>query len=440
MPWTEQHVRRLFWRAGFGASPEEAARWAKAGQAATIRWVMHGGGGPELKGPAPRLNGRPLDPMNEFGHDVLWWLDRMVRTQRPLVEKLTLFWHDHFATSGGDKPLMLAQNRMLRQRCLGRFPALLTAVTLDPAMQLFLSLNDSNKDAPNENYARELMELFTLGHGYGERDIREAARALTGFKSKWTNAGFQGIHYDRKAHDAGSKGIFGKRGRFDWRDVLRLVVAHPSHAPFLVEKLWSYFVTVPLDASSRRKLVTTYRHSKLTIKPVVESILRHPALYADLDRPDMVKAPLVFMAGALRTAGGGVHVDKWVWLLEHMGQFPFKPPSVAGWDWGPAWLSTNTVKARFQAISYLTDKGGPLEVRDGSTPVNLPAPEAVARARAAVGDPWTSSETDAALQRMAAGFFSDFKPRQTWGWQERSDARERALRHILMSGPDAQLH
>jgi uncharacterized protein (DUF1800 family) len=437
--WSDQHVRRLFWRAGFGASPEEAARWADAGKDATIRWLIQGQGGPRLVGPAPPF---ALDPVNEWGHDVLWWLDRMVRTQRPLQEKMTLFWHDHFATSGQETPLMLRQNRMFRKRCLGSFPALLTAVTKDPAMQLFLSLADSTRWAPNENYARELMELFTLGRGYTEKDIREAARALTGFRARWGNDGFGGVYYDRRSHDPGVKRIFKKRGRFDWRDVLRLVTSHRNHAPFLVEKLWSYFVTAPLDAPTRRRLVTTYRRSHLKVKPVVEAILRHPALYADLDRPDMVKAPVVFLAGALRATGAGVRRDSWTWLLDQMGQYPFEPPSVAGWDWGAAWLSTNTVKSRFQAVTYLmADDDDPLAIPNGATPVNLPVHEAIARARAAAGHPWTSPETDAALERLAAGVFSDLRPgRQANAWQQRSDMRQRALVHLLLSGPDAQLH
>src|SRR2546423_4392784 len=246
-------------------------------------------------------------------------------------------------------------------------------------MQIFLSLANSDKSAPNENYARELMELFTLGRGYSENDIRQAARALTGFRSKWTNGGFRGIHYDKSRHDGGVKRIFGKHGRFDWRDVLRLVTSHPAHAPFLVEKLWAYFVAAPIDSAARRRLVATYRHSKLTIKPVIEAILRHPALYADLDRPDMVKSPTVLLAGALRQVGGGVQTDNWAWLMDHMGQMPFSPPSVAGWDWGPAWLSTNTVKSRFQTVTYLFDTGSRLQVPDGSTPVNLSPAQDVAR-------------------------------------------------------------
>jgi uncharacterized protein (DUF1800 family) len=440
VPWSEQHVRRLFWRAGFGATPEEARRWAAAGQDATVKWLVNRAGGPQLVGPAPSVDGKPLDPVNEWGHDVLWWLDRMVRTQRPLEEKMTLFWHDHFATRDQETPWMLRQNRMLRRCCLSDFDTLLAKVTTDPAMQVFLSLADSGKWAPNENYARELMELFTLGKGYSERDIREAARALTGWRARWTDSGFRGIFYDRSWHDRGVKRIFHKRGRFDWRDVVRLVTGHKQHAPFLVEKLWGYFVTAPLDGGTRKSLVATYRRSGHKIKPVVEKILRHPALYAELDHPDMVKSPIVFLAGAIRAAGGGIQRDSWSWLLDQMGQFPFQPPSVAGWDWGAAWLSTNTVHARFQAITYLMTEDGPLTVPDGAAPVNGPADEAVARARAATGEPWTSPDTNAALDRLAAGFFADFKPRQTWGWQERSDMRERVLRHLLLSGPDAHLH
>ena len=439
--WSEKHVRRLFWRAGFGATPEEARRWADAGSEATLRFILDGGGGPELVGPEPHNEGAPLDPVNEWGHDVLWWLDRMVRTQRPLVEKMTLFWHDHFATRDQETPYMLRQNQMLRKGCLGSFPKLLRGVTTDPAMQLFLSLADSSKWSPNENYARELMELFTLGRGaYTEKDVREAARALTGWRAKWTDSGFGGIWFDKSWHDRGVKKILRKRGRFGWRDTLRIVTSHKGHAPFIVDKLWSYFITAPIDPVTRRQLVTRYRRSGLKIKPVVEAILRHPALYADLDNPDMVKSPVVYVAGALRVVGGGIQHDSWTWLLDDMGQQLFQPPTVAGWEWGPAWLSTNTMHTRFKAIAYLMREEGPLSVPKGGAPLKGPAADAIARARAATGEPWTSPTTDAALDRMANGFFADFKPTQSWGWQDRSDHRDRALRHLLMSGPDAQLH
>ena len=244
-------MRRLFWRAGFGATPREAAHWARRGKAATIRWLLNGGPAPVPRIPPARTEDGPLDPLNEWSHDALWWLHRMVSSPRPLQEKLTLFWHDHFATTDQDTPMMLAQNRTLRRHALGDFPVLLREVTTDPAMLLHLSLANSDPEAPNENFARELMELYTLARGYSERDIREAARALTGFRADWNDDGSVRTFYDREYHDAGRKRIFGKRGRFDWRDVLALCVRHPAHAPFIVEKLWDFFVGTPIPRGTR---------------------------------------------------------------------------------------------------------------------------------------------------------------------------------------------
>jgi uncharacterized protein (DUF1800 family) len=440
--WTEAHVRRLFWRAGFGATPREARHWARRGKARTIRWLLHGGPAPAPHIAPARVDGHRLDPENEWGHDVLWWLDRMIRSRRPLQEKLTLFWHDHFATTEQDTPLMLAQNRTLRRHALGGFPALLRAVTSDPAMLLFLSLADSDKEAPNENYARELMELFTLGRGYRERDIREAARALTGFRVDWREDGPPRCFYSGEAHDAGVKRVFGRTGRFDWQDVLHLCVAHPAHAPFLVEKLWDFFVGAPIRPGTRAHLARVYRRSGHRIKPVIGEILAHPALYRGLDAPGMVKCPVVFVAGALRAAGQGVDRYAWSWLLEAMGQAPFRPPSVAGWDWGVAWLSSNAMHVRFDAANYLMDTPR-LRVRDGSTPVGLSPAEAVARARAAVGRPWTSARTDAALLHVARRLLTERKLRDGEWRQERrqrADMCQRVLRQLLLCGPDAQVH
>jgi uncharacterized protein (DUF1800 family) len=154
----------------------------------------------------------------------------------------------------------------------------------------------------------------------------------------------------------------------------------------------------------------------------------------------MVKAPLVYLAGTLRTLGAGVDRSSWTWLSDGMGQQPFNPPSVAGWEWGPAWLSTNTMKNRFQVITYLFRDGGPLEVADGSTPADLSPEAAVDRAWNAVGKPWVSDTTRAALVQMAGVAFSDIRPNQATRRQQRADMRERALRHLLLSGPDAQLH
>jgi uncharacterized protein (DUF1800 family) len=439
--WSEDHVRRLHWRAGFGVRPDEAARLAAAGQDAAIRELFTAPA--TLDGPEPHVDGQPLDPGNEWNHDVLWWLDRMVRSRRPLEEKLTLFWHDHFATAGQDTPLMLRQNRMLRKHAFGSFRTLLGKVSRDWAMQLFLSLADSTKAAPNENFARELMELFTLGGGYTERDVREAARALTGYQSRWGDNGLQWVRFRRELHDTGVKRIFGHKGRFGPSDVLDLVVRHPRHAPFLVTKLWSFFITEPLDPATRRELVRVYKGSGRRIRPVVERILRHPALYSRLDAPDMVKSPIVYVAGTLRTTHTGITSDLG-WLLQLMGQVPFRPPSVAGWDWGPAFMSSATAKARIAFANVVLDWAdeAPLEVPDGAGDPTLSPEQQVERALDAVGRPWISDATRRVLTDVSAGFFADM----TKAWQqgkpklERADVLQRMLRHLLLSGPDAHLH
>jgi uncharacterized protein (DUF1800 family) len=435
--WTEAHVKRLFWRAGFGATAKEARYWATRSRGETIDWLLRGGSGPPRpRFPKPQLDGTALDPINEYGQDVLWWLDKMVRTPRPLVEKTTLFWHDHFATLDQDRPLQIAQNKMLRRDGLGSFRRLLTDVTKDPAMLLFLSLADSRKEEPNENYARELMELFTLGKGYTEKDIREAARALTGFRSKRRGDGSVAVLYDAKAHDATTKRIFGKRGNFDYRDVLDLCIAHEQHAPFLVTKLWDYFVGTPIEPSARRRLAGVYRGGGHRIAPVVREILEHPALYRSLDAPDMVKSPVVYLVGALRATGEGITRSDWVYLLDGMGQLPFRPPSVAGWEWGPAWLSTNTMHVRFDSANVLLQ--GRRKIADGTAPVSDSPRAAVARARAAVGRPWTSAATDAQLIKLASRLLSGgANARET---QQRADMCQRALRQLLLTGPDAQVH
>jgi uncharacterized protein (DUF1800 family) len=424
-------VRRLLWRAGFGPRPGEIRTWQRRGKAATIDWLVSARGAPRYRGRAPSVGGRPLDPVNEFGHDKLFWLDRMVRTSQPLREKMTLFWHDHFATRGQPTPLMLGQNETLRRGALGSFPALLRAMTLDPALARFLSLTTSRAGAPNENYARELMELFTLGSGYTEIDIREAARALTGLRGSVTNGLTTSVYFDPAFHDAGLKTIFGQTGDWAWEDVLRLVVAHPAHAPFLVSKLWDFFVGTPLAAPDRDALVAAYIRSGHRLQPVLRRILGHRALYADLDRPDMVKWPAVLIAGQLRTMGAPVDSKAWVQLMSNMGQILFAPPSVAGWDWGTAWLSSNAMHARFQMANVLVGDGGHAAPRHVSTKLSTEAHLRLAAAQ--VGGPALTHATKVELRRLAGAHALH---RHT-----RAGAVElqRALRHLMISGPDNQL-
>src|SRR4029453_17992734 len=196
-------------------------------------------------------------------------------------ERMTLIWHDWFATSNigvGSQPLMLCQNRLFRRHSLDSFEKLVLGITRDPAMLLWLNGTDNRKGSPNENYARELMELFTLGagRGYTERDVREQARALTGFDNDWKRGvGPTSFRFDRELHDDGVKRVFGKRGRFDWQDACRLCLRDPNHPSFFVRKLWGYFIPTPPPARTLAALERLYLRNDYAVRPVVEAILRH---------------------------------------------------------------------------------------------------------------------------------------------------------------------
>jgi uncharacterized protein (DUF1800 family) len=429
-------AERLLWRAGFGPRPGEAERLAKLGLDSAVHKLTHPGR-ERLRGPRPHDDhGRPLAPNDAWGHDQLWWLDRMVRTTRPLVERMTLVWHDWFATSRegvGPARLMLRQNRLFRTHALGPFPTLLTEVTKDPAMLLWLSGVDNEKDAPNENYARELMELFTLGAdrgAYTERDVRQQARALTGWRSSWDdNLGPVNFRYDKSRHDPGVKVIFGKRGRFDWRDSCRLCLHHHLHPSFFVNKLWGYFVPTAPPAATKRALERLYVRGGYQVRPVVAAILRHPALY---DGPRMVKSPAVYVAGLLRALRRGIDSEDWTWLMSLAGQQLFYPPNVAGWD-DSRWLDTATYRARWMIASHAIRP----HVLD-SDKARLPndAAKLMRRAEKFFGNPVVTGQTHAQLKRFTARALRDASA--TWKKEQYPALIENALRQLLASSPDLQ--
>ncbi|MDQ5833804.1 MAG: DUF1800 domain-containing protein, partial [Actinomycetota bacterium] len=198
----------------------------------------------------------------------------------------------------------------------------------------------------------------------------------------------------------------------------------------------------PPSRSERARLASLYRRSKHRVKPVVGAILAHPALYRKLDSPGMVKAPVVFLAGALRSSGQPIERESWSWLLNGMGQTPFDPPSVAGWEWGTAWLSSNSMRVRFDVVNNLLDTPR-LQVADEATPVGLSPAQALARARRAVGEPWVSPRTRRELVKLARGLLGERElPKGEWRQpkQQRADMCQRVLRQLLLAGPDGQVH
>jgi uncharacterized protein (DUF1800 family) len=268
--------------------------------------------------------------------------------------------------------------------------------------------------------------------------VREAARALTGYVEGQEVGGvLKTVRFDPERHDPGVKTIFGHRGRFGPKDVLNLCVGHRAHPEFLVRKLWSFFVDELLDSRTRVRLQRVYVRSRHRIKPVAAEILDHPKLYAHLDAPTMVKSPVVAVAGMLRAGGAGVRVDDWTWILSGMGQRLFAPPSVAGWEWGPAWMSSNSMRMRFTAANVLLNQPG-FKVEDKSTPLDLTAKQHLDRAMAAVGRPWISGRTRNGLLSLARGYQA--MAGKEWQKQNAADMTQRAMRHLLLSAPDAQVH
>jgi hypothetical protein len=435
-PFGAAQAERLLWRAGFGPRPGEAAALAAKGLDGAVESLVSPG--PErLVGPDPTDgHGHRLAPFDAWGHDHCWWLDRMVRTSRPLVERMTLVWHDWFATSNdgvGSQRLMLAQNNLFRANALGSFERLVLSVTRDPAMLLWLNGTENRKGSPNENYARELMELFTLGadrDAYSERDVREQARSLTGWQNRWSKRrGDYDFHFDAGAHDDGGKVVFGKRGAFTWEDACTSCLAHPLHPSFFVTKLWSYFVPTPPDAATRAGLEALYESRE--VRPVVEAILKHPALH---EGERMVKPPVVHVAGLLRRIGARVDTTDWAWIGQLAGQQLFYPPNVAGWD-DSRWLDTATFRGRWLAVTRILQHRA---LNPQHPPHGQPEDPEALLARAL--EFWRRPPLADATKRVLVGFAANALRSATADWERRvyPVLVENALRQLVAVSPDLQ--
>jgi hypothetical protein len=402
-PFGEAQAVRLLQRAGFGPVSGQAAQLASMGLVGAVQSLTRPSGPAVLTGPAPRDDdGNPLAPADAWGHDHLWWLDRMVRTNQPLVERMALILHDWFATSNANVSTtqqMIDQSNLFRGRCFGSLLDLFRAVTVDPAMLQWLNGNENYKWAPNENYAREMMELFSLGAdrgAYSEDDIREQARALTGWRNDWGDVGAYNFRFEPKWHDTGTKTVFGRTGNWGWEDACRLCVEHPLHPSFFVEKLWSYFIPGAPATDVREGLEQTYVGSGWQIRAVLEQILMRPELY---EGPPMVKPPVVQLATMLRRLGRHVDTEAWVWLCEEAGQRLFWPPNVSGWD-DNRWLDTSRMRARWNTVTYALE-GISVDAWNDDYDEDETPEEALARALASWGSPALRTEHRDALLELA---------------------------------------
>jgi uncharacterized protein (DUF1800 family) len=356
----------------------------------------------------------------------------MVRSRHQLVERLSLVFHDWWATNNGSvgsNRFMLDQTNIFRAHGLGSFRDMVRAVTSDPAMLLFLNGISNSWWGINENYARELMELFTLGAdrgAYTETDVRELAKALSGWTAGY-DWGWVNFHWDRNRWSSGQKTVFGKTGPFTWEDATNLVVDHPLHASFFVHKLWSYFIPTPPSAATSAALEQLYTGSGNQIRPVVEAILSAPEFY---EGPRMVKPPIVLCAGMLRARERAIDDERWWWICDGAGQLPYYPPDVSGWN-DQRWLNTSTTRGRWDVVSNVLI-GQTVEPANWSSYPQESAEEAVNGACAFWGNPGLTPETHAQLVAFATSSVPA-NPSASLRAQ-----RQNALRQLVAAGPDYQ--
>jgi uncharacterized protein (DUF1800 family) len=349
-PWDAAKAAHLHRRAGFGATRAEVARDVKDGPAASVeRFLRPRPPSADEQGILDSLRQGVLDS-GDVDRLKAWWLYRVLYDTDPLREKLTLFWHGHFATSNrkvGSLALMLAQNELFRKHALGPFAELLGAMVGDGAMLVWLDGAGSKKEKPNENFGREFLELFTVGVGnYTEKDLREAARAFTG----WSVAGNKGAFSDA-AHDAGDKTFLKQTGPWKSADVIRITLEQPACAEFLCRKLYRFFVREDQDppADLLGPLAEALRGHKYDVGHVVGVILRSRHFYDPAVRRQRIAGPLELSAGLLRTLEvprADVRLLALALACERQGQDLFHPPNVKGWDGGKTWLNSTTVLER----------------------------------------------------------------------------------------------
>ncbi len=368
-------ARHLLGRAGFAATSSDIRAFAKLSRAeAADRLVKAAAAATSAITPPPSwVNDKPpapakLQALSQPERQALqrvnvehafelreWWFREMLNTPSPLAEKMTLFWHNHFATSQQKvrfTPLVYRQNLLLRRNALGNFGTMLREMGRDPAMLVYLDGANSRKEQPNENFAREVMELFTLGEGhYSEKDIKEAARAFTGWSVDRETGEFM---FRRAIHDYGNKTVLGKTGNFDGDQVFDVLLNKPEAAQFITRKLWKEFVSMTPDEREITKLAAMFRDSGYNIAKLMRTMLSSDAFYAPENRAALIKSPVEFVVGTMKTFEIETpNLRPFVLASALLGQNVFAPPNVKGWPGGEAWINTATLLGRKQLLDRL---------------------------------------------------------------------------------------
>jgi uncharacterized protein (DUF1800 family) len=374
-----------------------------------------------------------------------WWIYRILHTHHPLREKMTLFWHNHFATSLAkvqNARLMLGQYHTLHEHALTSFRGLLHAISFDPAMMIWLDTHLSKKGQPNENYARELMELFSLGIGhYSEADIREAARAFTGYSLKNGRMAFTA-----KEHDSGSKTVFRKSGRYQGPEIVDLCLEQPACALFIVRKLYRFLIseTDTPDDKLLSPLAEQYRASEYDTAALVGTILRSNHFFSEHAYRQRVKAPVDYLVGIVRGLEGKVGPLSIAQSLESLGQMLFAPPSVKGWDGGATWLNAQTLLFR-QNLALAMTSTADTRFGTGADPVSLFQRHGITRDEDAIAfltKVFLQEDVPEATRDQLREYMTTSRKAKYpvyWSPDDIQNHRWRTLTHLVLSTPEFQL-
>ena len=337
---------------------DQLLAWAAITKVATAppAWINDFESPRRLRGMSEEQRKTALREQIEKGAELRgWWMTEMLTTPSPLTEKMVLFWHNHFVSSlqkVRSPVLMYRQQQVLRKHALGYFGDMLHDVSKDAAMVIYLDNASNRKAQPNENFAREVMELFTLGEGnYSEQDIKEAARAFTGWSLDPDSGQFM---WRPLIHDDGVKTVLGRSGNFDGDAVLDILLAQPQTAEFIVAKLWREFVSPVPDAAEVKRIARMFRDNRYNVKVALRAVLMSEAFYALQNRAALIKSPVELVVGTLRQFRFETgEAMPFVLASRQLGQDIFAPPNVKGWPGGETWINSATLLQRKQLLERL---------------------------------------------------------------------------------------
>jgi uncharacterized protein (DUF1800 family) len=357
-PWTRARAAHLFRRAGFGASPAELDAAVRETPESVIERLFAPGA--RVASFAASADQLATTAATGGGSKQLAaaWVYRLLGTPDPLREKLTLFWHGHFTSSADkvtDARLMLAQNNLLREHALGDFASLVQQISCDPAMLIYLDSATNRKAHPNENYARELMELFCLGEGnYTEHDVTEVARCFTGWEVRRDR-----YRFNKYEHDSGNKSFLGATGDFDGADAVRIVLQQPAAPRFIARKLFQFFICdepSPPEALIE-PLAVAFRESDLNVGTLVRKIVGSELFFSDAVIGRKIRSPADVAIGLLRAFDGSADANMLATGMAEIGQSLLYPPNVKGWPGGRNWIDSSTLLGRANLVRRLLDDG-----------------------------------------------------------------------------------